>query len=155
LQNLTRLKIGHFRIHSIHRSQFDRDTAHQANVLLGRKPNLIVCNAAGHEIRRQGGDVAAVYNSLLDELSPDGVLIIGDYWYPPSVNETDVARTMWWIKETTGHTPTSPNLLISPTEVRAVINDANCRILEEHACNASPHIKLEYYVLTACRRDAS
>lgn len=121
--------------------------------LSDRPPNLMLCNAVGHEINRAGQNALCLFTSFLHCISPGGTILIGDYWYPPSLSQYDIDSSRKWIRDNTGHEPAPPGDFISPIAIADAIRRASATApvsvqrVSIVAASVRPDLALEYYLL--------
>ena len=75
---------------------------------LGGNPQLVICNAAFHQIRKTFPDVKSLIMSLYNLQVSDGVALFGDYHYPKNLSKAKIQKALNWIKKETGQNPTPP-----------------------------------------------
>ena len=113
---------------------------------LGDQPNLFICNATCHQLRKVFPDVAKVLAAGISLIRPQGQVIVGDYYYPTTLSDHEVETGRDWIRQQTGQNPTVRAGFYQPGEMRAFLEAAGVRITSDADVAANPHIPLRYCV---------
>lgn len=111
---------------------------------LGGSPKLIICNAALHQIRKTYEDLDSILRAFANLLVPGGHVIIGEYYFPPTVSSKDLASTYEWIRTTTGQNPTPANGYPDPDHIRAVLEGCGLQSVDEDDVQANNTLPFRY-----------
>lgn len=122
--------------------------------LLGAKPDLIICNAALHEIQKVYPDIDLILAQISRLLVSGGHLLIGDFFYSASSSLSDIASSARWIKNVTTEDPTAPQGFIQPLDLMQRLERLGFSVLKGSICRASAQTALEYYSILCVKRDA-
>lgn len=112
---------------------------------LGGRPNLFICNATGHQLRKVYPDVGEVLRGAIALLEPGSEVVVGDYYYPLHLDEATVEASRDSIRAG-GQNPTVRGGFIQPTDIRSTLERAGVEIIAENDVQANDSICLRYYV---------
>lgn len=110
-------------------------------------PDLILCNAALHQIRKRVPGILPLVSSWTGLCRPGGLLVVGDYTVPPGTPGKDLDAMHHWIRTRTGQTPTPPETFPDPESVREALSAGGCELLASNQVRARPDLPLYYWVL--------
>ena len=113
---------------------------------LGKPPNLFICNATFHQLRKAFPDVGSVVEAAIRILADGAKVVIGDYHYPVDLSDTEVEAAREWVRVNTGQNPTVREGLFHPDPVRRWIEKSGVEIMGEEHVRATSHIPVIYYV---------
>lgn len=130
----------------------EQDTRRAIRDVLKGPPNLVICNAAFHQIAKTYPSIDCIICQLSDLLSGGGMALLGDYYYPDALSEERRDHSMRWIKETTGQNPTPPENWLSPRSVREWIDHSGLTISAFQEERANQFIYLNYYMFVCQKR---
>lgn len=114
---------------------------------LNGRPNMIICNTALHQIRKSDPDLQALIAVLFEVLDDGGVLLIGDYWYPTSLTDSEVEKSREWIRSQSGQTPTVREGFVSPSWSCGQLLNQKLEVAALTCTRANSQVLLEYYLL--------
>lgn len=118
---------------------------------LGGNPQLIICNAAFHQIRKTFPGIHSLIISLQSFQAAKGVALLGDYYYPKNLLPSEIQEALHWIKKKTGQNPTPPDAWFRPDEIHSILENTGYNIEEIFEVQANPEICLKYYLIKAAK----
>lgn len=118
--------------------------------LMQETPNLLLCHAVCHQLRKVTPDVAGVLAAAVNLLPLGGRVIVGDYFYPSTLSSSEVERSRDWIKAA-GQNPTVREGFFSPEELAGYLREAGVEILRTTEGPSNASIALEHYVISGRR----
>ncbi|MCB9029788.1 MAG: class I SAM-dependent methyltransferase [Deltaproteobacteria bacterium] len=122
-------------------------------LLLG-KPNLFICNAAVHQIKKSWDQIPTMVRRAFEMLSDGGKLILGDYFYDQKLTSAEVEITRNWIKAEYGQTPTPREGFVDPETMRSYLEEAGFKVEVFGKTQAREGLTIEYYVFVASKPQA-
>lgn len=130
-----------------HRAEWLLEETAGAEIIaaLRGKPTLIVCNAAGHQIRKSFEEIGDIFAKLPSLAQSGAYYLIGDYYYPDSLTEVKIQKSMSWIKETTGQNPTDPEGFLSAARMKTILEGLGLDIVRTEETLVNFDIPLLYY----------
>lgn len=109
------------------------------------EPNVIVCNAAIHQIMKYESSLDDVIAQLVRPAQPPCQILIGDYYYPDHCSDVEVEAARSWIRTTTGQTPSQRGVFIAPPVLETKMQSHGFRLVRSGECQANDEICLRYY----------
>ncbi|HCE43950.1 MAG TPA: hypothetical protein DET40_10415 [Lentisphaeria bacterium] len=116
---------------------------------LGGKPDLIICNAACHQIRKSYPDLRKVFAAASSILKQDGTILVGDYYFPEDMTQDEVEEDRNWIKNETGQTPTLRSGFIIRNEMELILESAGFISDTAREIRANRDISIIYYLFVS------
>jgi SAM-dependent methyltransferase len=114
--------------------------------MLGGAPDIIICNTACHQIRKSYPDIYKIFAASGFSMGKDGILLVGDYYYPEDLADDEVETDRNWIKSTTGQTPTPRTGFITRSEMELILKNAGFASEYVKEVRANRDISLIYYL---------
>ena len=114
--------------------------------MIGGSPDIIICNTACHQIRKFCPDVYRIFAAAGFSMNKDGILFVGDYYYPEDLGEEEVEEDRNWIKNTTGQTPTPRSGFITRSEMEIILKNAGFKSEYVKEVRANRDISIIYYL---------
>ncbi len=122
------------------------ETSCEIRKMLGGTPDIIICNTACHQIRKSYSDIYKIFAASGFSMGKDGILLVGDYYYPEDLVEEEVEEDRNWIKNTTGQTPTPRSGFITRSEMELILKNAGFATEYVKEVRANRDISLIYYL---------
>lgn len=119
---------------------------------LGTKPNLIVCNASFHQINKTFPHIELLIKAFHDLLQQDGMILLGDYFYPEHLTKAQILISRQWIRKQIGQNPTKASGFLSLATISGMLESAGFEIKRTRTCKANDKIDLNYYVLSCFKQ---
>ncbi len=119
---------------------------------LGTKPNLIVCNASFHQINKTFPHIELLIKAFHKLLRKDGIIILGDYFYPEHLSKAQISKSRQWIRKQIGQNPTKASGFLSPNTISKMLTSVGFSIKTANICRANDVIDLNYYIVR-CNKD--
>lgn len=114
--------------------------------MIGGIPDIIICNTACHQIRKSYSDLYKVFAATGFSMNKDGILLVGDYYYPEDMSNDEVEEDRNWIKKNTGQTPTSRSGFITRSEMELILKNAGFVSENVKEVRANRDISIIYYL---------
>lgn len=114
--------------------------------MLGGPPDIVICNTACHQIRKSYSDLYRVFAATGFSMNKDGILLVGDYYYPEDMSDDEVDEDRNWIKNTTGQTPTPRSGFITRSEMELILKNAGFSFEYIKEVRATRDISIIYYL---------
>lgn len=114
--------------------------------MIGGSPDIIICNTACHQIRKSYPDIYRIFAAAGFSMNKDGILLVGDYYYPEDLGEEEVEEDRNWIKNTTGQTPTPRSGFITRSEMEIILKNAGFESEYVREVRANRDISIIYYL---------
>lgn len=121
----------------------------QIEKLLEGKPDLIICNAACHQIRKSYPDLRKMFASSSSILKQEGTLMVGDYYFPEDMTDEEVEDDMKWIKTETGQTPTPRSGFIKRNDMEHLLESSGFISDTAREIRANRDINLIFYLFVS------
>ena len=122
------------------------ETSCEIRKMLGGTPDIIICNTACHQIRKSYTDIYKIFAASGFSMGKDGILLVGDYYYPEDLVDEEVEEDRNWIKNTTGQTPTPRSGFITRSEMELILKNAGFATEYVKEVRANRDISLIYYL---------
>ncbi len=116
---------------------------------LGGRPDLVICNAACHQIRKSYPDIRLLFASASSILKQDGTFMVGDYYFPEDMTDEEVEEDMNWIKNETGQTPTPRSGFIARNEMELLLDSSGFISDTARELRANRDIRIIYYLFVS------
>ncbi|GEM_PF-4795629 len=123
-----------------------RESAFEARKMLDGPPDLIICNAACHQIVKSFPELMKILSISGSTLKNDGTALVGDYYYPEDLSNEEIEEDRKWIKKTTGQTPTPRPGFISRNEMELLLKNSGYIAEKVREVRANRDISLIYYL---------
>lgn len=114
--------------------------------ILGGIPDIIICNTACHQIRKSYPYIYKIFAASGLSMNKDGILLVGDYYYPEDLSDDEMELDRIWIKNNTGQTPTPRSGFIPRTEMELVLKNAGFETEDVREVRANRAISIVYYL---------
>ena len=127
----------------------DPNSGRQIETFLDGKPDLIVCNAACHQIRKSYPNLRKIFAAASSILKQDGTLLVGDYYFPEDMTEEEVEEDRTWIRTETGQTPTPRSGFIVRNEMELILESSGFLSDTAREIRANRDIRILYYLFVS------
>lgn len=114
--------------------------------MIGGAPDIIICNTSCHQIRKSCPDLHRIFAATGFSMNKDGILLVGDYYYPEDLADQEVEEDRNWIKNTTGQTPTPRSGFITRSEMELILKNAGFESQDVREVRANQDISIIYYL---------
>lgn len=117
--------------------------------------NAILLNATLHEINSPADQrqyLEQLFAKARAILKADGIIIIGDYYYPDDVTDVEVARFTEYQKKAINHAD-ARNKFVKPELIEEVAADSGFNVEEAKEIRAVQEIDRRYYVIVLKRKE--
>jgi SAM-dependent methyltransferase len=114
--------------------------------ILGGTPDIVICNTACHQIRKTYPDLYKIFAATGFSMDKDGILLVGDYYYPEDLADDEIEEDRSWIKTTTGQTPTPRSGFITRSEMELILKNAGFAGEYVREVRANRNINIIYYL---------
>ncbi|HBC87193.1 MAG TPA: hypothetical protein DCZ94_09585 [Lentisphaeria bacterium] len=121
----------------------------QIEKFLEGRPDLIICNASFHQIRKSYPDLRKMLATASLFLKQEGTMFVGDYYFPEDMSEEDVEKDREWIKVETGQTPTPRSGFITRSEMELILENSGFKSDSAREIRANRFIGLIYYLFVS------
>ncbi|MFZ2653755.1 MAG: class I SAM-dependent methyltransferase [Victivallales bacterium] len=121
----------------------------QIEEFLEGKPDLIVCNASCHQIRKSYPDLRKIFAAASSVLEQDGTFLVGDYYFPEDMTEDEVEEDRNWIKTETGQTPTPRTGFIVRNEMELILESSGFISDTAREIRGNRDIRILYYLFVS------
>ena len=107
-------------------------------------PELLICNAAVHQITKTGISESELLCSITQSWDRKPMIIIGDYFYPADCTASDVQTSRDWIKSTTGQSPSERSVFAEPEKLADIMRNLGYQRTHHNEVAANEVICLRY-----------
>lgn len=122
---------------------------HTINESLGDSPTFVICNAAFHQIKKFGTSIEDLLDAFSDLcIESNGKIILGDYYYPESVSDSQLQESLDFIERTTGQVPSSPDIFVPANSIEDHMLKRGLRVVARDEVRANEGTWLVYYNFT-------
>jgi len=120
-----------------------RDSQHAIKETLGGEPNLVICNASLHQIRKAFQETDVLVASMADMVRK-GMVLIGEYYYPGEATQDAIQASYEWIRSRTGQNPTPAEGFPDPETLLHILQSRGLRGLFQEDVWANDFTAMRY-----------